>query len=128
MQRKTGMVKAVFDRKQHKINIELNILSWEDDGVFFQYSPALDLVGYGSNEKEAGESFKAVLNEFVNYTDNKKTIYIELERLGWTVNKKKHRVTPPTSEQIFEDNETYRDLRNKPGVRIQQTSVGLALA
>ena len=71
---------------------------------------------------------RKVLEEFVKYTDNKKTIYKELERLGWTVNKRKKRVHPPDSEQLLEDNETFRELSNRPGVVKSKTQVGLALA
>lgn len=58
----------------------------KEEGINYIYSPALDLTGYGKNVKEAKESFEVTLKEFIDYTDNKKTIFDELEHLGWLVN------------------------------------------
>lgn len=121
-------IRASIHRGDHLVNIELNILIFDEDGIKYVYSPALDLTGYGNSEEEAMGSFKVVLEEFVHYTENKKTIYKELERLGWTVNPKKRRVQPPADEQLLEDNEIYRDLKNMPNVSHSSTNVGFALA
>ncbi|RYX82687.1 hypothetical protein EON73_04185 [bacterium] len=126
MQNHNG-IKASFDRGDHRVNVELNILSFEEDGIKYVYSPALDLTGYGISDTEAQKSFETVLEEFIHYTDNKKTIYKELERLGWTVNAKKKRVQPPADEQMLEYNETYRDLKKMPNVYSSKTKIGLAL-
>jgi len=127
MQKPTG-VKATFERGNHRLDIELNILIFEEDNIHYVYSPALDLTGYGNSEIEAMSSFEVMLAEFVHYTENKKTVYKELERLGWTVNVKKKRVHPPHEDQLLEDNEIYRDLKNHPNVYTSSTTVGLALA
>ena len=127
MQKPNG-VKATFDRGDHKVEIEVQILIFDEDNIHYVYSPALDLTGYGNTEEEAKDSFYTMLTEFVNYTENKKTVYIELERLGWTVNSKKKRVNPPKTEQLLEDNETYRDLVNLPNVQSSSTKFGLALS
>lgn len=127
MQKPNG-IKASFNRGDHHVNVELNILSFEEDGIKYVYSPALDLTGYGNSEDEAMKSFKVMLEEFIHYTENKKTIYKELERLGWTVNVKKRRVQPPADEQLLEDNEVYRDLKNMPNVHLSITNVNLGLA
>ncbi len=126
MQNRNG-IRASFDRGDHRVNVELNILSFEEDGIKYVYSPALDLTGYGNSDAEAMKSFQVVLSEFIHYTENKKTIYKELERLGWTVNAKKRSVEPPADEQLLEDNEIYRDLKNMPNVHSSRTNVDLAL-
>jgi len=125
---KPNGMKATFNRGDHLINIELQILMFVEEGVHFVYSPALDLTGYGTTGKEAMKSFSVVLEEFVKYTENKKTVYKELMRLGWTVNQRKKRVHPPLEEELLEDNETYRDLKGNPNVYQSSTNVGLALA
>ena len=127
MQEPNG-IKATFQRGDSVLNIELQILMFEEDNIHFVYSPALDLTGYGKSESEAQQSFSVMLEEFVKYTENKKTVYKELMRLGWTVNEKKKRVHPPLEEQLLEDNETYRDLQNNPKVFKSSTKLGLALA
>lgn len=121
-------LKASINRGDHLVNVNIHILTFEEEGIHYVYSPALDLTGYGNSEPEAMRSFNTMLEEFVHYTENKKTIYKELERLGWTVNPKKKRVHPPLEEQMLEDNETYRDLKSQPNVYSSSTNVGLALA
>lgn len=111
-------------KTEHRIN--LKILKWVEDGIHFMYAPALDLTGYGASEGESNESFKVMLEEFIKYTDNKKTLFAELQRLGWKVNKKK--VTPPAYDELLRQNDTFRELSNMPGVVSSQTSVGLGLA
>lgn len=127
MAEKSGRFKALYERGNHRVTVQLSILAWEQDNVYFLYSPALDLTGYGTNLTEAKKSFETTLQEFVQYTLNKKTVYKELERLGWTVNERKKRFHPPTTEQLLEDNETFRELQSRPGVRTTSRILELAL-
>ncbi|MFN5169670.1 MAG: hypothetical protein ACK5DD_08600 [Cyclobacteriaceae bacterium] len=77
-------------RDDHKrINVKLSLIEFEEDGLHFIYSPALDLTGYGKTEEEAKESYNLAMEEFLRYTSNKETIFHELQRLGWSVSKKK---------------------------------------
>lgn len=110
------------------LEVGLSIMIWEDDGgIHYCYSPALDITGYGKSEDDAKASFENTLEDFVSYTHNKKTIFEELERLGWTVNKKKKRAMPPSEAQLLEDNENYQELSNRDDVRKENTKVELAL-
>ncbi len=103
------------------------ILFWEEDGIHFAYSPALDLTGYGKSKEEAKRSFEITLDAFAKYTHNKGTIYKEPERLGWTINKKKRRVKAPGYEEMLEDNEKPRELVKQPNVIQESREVALAL-
>ena len=98
------------------INVKLSLIEFEENGLHFVYSPALDLTGYGKTEEEAKESYNLAMEEFIKYTTNKETVYQELERLGWTISKKKKVKAPSLSallqsrsylEEIF----TERDFR-----------------
>ncbi|MBN8702817.1 MAG: hypothetical protein J0M08_07115 [Bacteroidetes bacterium] len=113
----TGNVKATYINNNKRIEITLTVYSWEENGILYMYSPALDLTGYGTSKKEADQSFKITLGEFIKYTHNKKTIFEELERLGWTVNRKKKRVNAPTKEELLQDNEVFRKLSNKKNIK-----------
>jgi hypothetical protein len=77
------LYKTTFDKQKHKIFIGLSLYTWKEEGIYYIYSPSLDLTGYGNTAKEAKESFEITLKEFVDYTYNKKTIFDELEHLGW---------------------------------------------
>jgi len=120
-------LQASFENSKQQVNIGLGLILWEDNGIFFQYSPALDLTGYGNTETEARESFNYQLNEFVTYTINKGTVYEELERLGWAVNKKKKRIVAPLENELLEENETYRNLITRQGINKTTTNLALAL-
>jgi hypothetical protein len=120
-------VEAKYDDGKHIVKVGLTLILWTEDSVHFQYSPQLDLTGYGKSANEAQSSFEQTLKEFINYTVNKDTLFDELERLGWTTNKRKKRVRAPEEEQLLEDNETYKDLSNMPGITRSTTNFALPL-
>lgn len=120
-------LEARYDAQKHRVEIRLELIAWADDNLYFQYAPALDLTGYGNSTEEAARSFKIQLDEFVSYTLNKGTVYDELERLGWTVNKKRKRVVVPEESVLLADNETYRNLITMQGINKSSTNLELAL-
>ncbi len=120
-------LEARYDAQKHHVEIRLELIAWADDNLYFQYAPALDLTGYGNSTEEAAQSFKIQLDEFVSYTLNKGTVYDELERLGWTVNKKRKRVAAPEESVLLADNETYRNLITMQGINKSSTNLELAL-
>ncbi len=113
-----------------KKNVELNvsIFLWEEDSIFYVYAPALDLTGYGLSKEEARESFETVLHEFIVYTHNKKTIFKELENLGWAVNKRKKRIISPDFEDMLSENEHFKHLYKSKDLTRDTSNVNLELA
>jgi len=71
------------------VTVGANVLLWKEDAIHYAFSPSLDITGYGKTESEAKRSFELMLDEFLDYTHSKGTIFKELERSGWTVNRKK---------------------------------------
>jgi len=108
--------------------IGLSLYAWHEDGIYYIYSPALDLTGYGKNSREAKKSFEITVKEFIDYTDNKKTIFDELEHLGWLVNRKKKKVHVPDFEDLLVDNNTLKEIINKTGIEKIEQNIELALA
>lgn len=98
-----------YDGK-NKISVGLGLYLWDENGIFYVYSPSLDLTGYGESAIKAKASFEQTLEEFLNYTQSKKTLFEELEHLGWAVNKKKKRVHAPDINDLLEDNESFRNI------------------
>lgn len=109
------------------VEVSISIFLWQEESIFYVYSPALDLTGYGKTEQEARESFAIVLNEFLVYTHNKKTIFAELERLGWAVNKKKRRVISPDFEDLLGDNEHFNHLYKSQNLIKDSSNINLQL-
>ncbi|WP_069657752.1 hypothetical protein [Arcticibacter eurypsychrophilus] len=118
---------ARYERGVNKIDIGLNLLLWQDEEMHYVYAPTLDITGYGISDLAATESFEFNLQQFIDYTANKKTLFDELEKLGWTVNKKKGRIHAPEEKDLLEDNETYREVLNRPGVSTKTKQVAMAL-
>lgn len=68
-----------------KVGVELDIIEFEDDGLQYFYSPALDLIGYGNTWQQAKESGELVLMEYFNYTTSKKN-FDKRFRKTWMAN------------------------------------------
>jgi len=60
-------LQASFQGSNHNVNIGLLLILWEEDAVFYQYSPELDLTGYGKSEREASISFEHTTGFFKLY-------------------------------------------------------------
>ncbi|HMN04270.1 MAG TPA: hypothetical protein PKD45_00970 [Flavobacteriales bacterium] len=114
-------VTASYRVGKERIELGVTVLVWEEDGLFYAMSPALDITGYGKTEQEAKDSFEVMLDEFVVYTHRKKTIFQELENLGWMVNRKKKRVVPPDILDLIQENEAVRDVVNRDFKKYDRT-------
>ncbi|MEX8549035.1 MAG: hypothetical protein V5804_15660 [Mucilaginibacter sp.] len=120
-------VEAKLSANKARANVIVDTVTWEENGIHFHYAPALDLTGYGNTQEEAFQSFNIQIDEFLTYVLNKGTVYDELERLGWTVNKKKKQITAPIEADLLADNETYRNLITMQGINKSSTHIELAL-
>lgn len=112
---------------KYRIDVNLDVYIWNEDGVYFAYAPALDLTGYDTTEDKAKESFSKFLDDMLSYMHNKDTIFNELERLGWTVNRKKKRVNAPGLEELISDNEEFKNVLNRPDYKKVRQGVQLSL-
>ena len=104
-----------------RVSFGVTVLLWEEEGLHYAMSPSLDITGYGKTEEEAKRSFEVMSQEFMLYTHRKKTIYTELERLGWTVNRSKKRVKAPDMLEMIEDNAELRDVLQRPYKKREHT-------
>ena len=93
-----------------QVEVKLSLIIFEDSGSQVVYCPALDVYGYGVTEKEALDSFKVCLGEFLKYTLNKGTLHSEMAKMGWTIRKKKF--TPPLFSKLLKINEDFSDIFN----------------
>lgn len=119
---------AKYSDGKKNVELSVSIFLWEEDSIFYVYAPALDLTGYGLNKEEARESFETVLHEFIVYTHNKKTIFKELENLGWAVNKRKKRIISPDFEDLLSENEHFKHLYKSKDLTRDTSNVNLELA
>ncbi len=94
------------------IKVSLQVLFFEEDEIRYAYMPSFDLTGYGNTEDEAKESLTVVLDEFLRYTLNKNTLFIEMQRLGWKIKSKKRPMLAPQMSDLINTNEQLKDIVN----------------
>jgi predicted RNase H-like HicB family nuclease len=119
-----------YFNKQHNSNIEVKVdlIEYEEEGVYFVYSPAFDLVGYGNTQQEARDSWEIVLEEYFAYTLNKKTLTKDLESRGWAVKKKARQFKTPTLSWMLQNNEQLTDIYDNHNFRKVSHPVSVPLA
>ncbi len=113
---------GTLNNAEHKVQVDLAIILFEEDGTQVAYCPALDVSGYGNNEDEAKSSFEVSLSEFFRYLINKKTFEKEFKRLGWTIKKDHNKImTPPLMSDLLSGNENFsRIFNNFPFKKIDE--------
>lgn len=92
--------------------VNVNVISFEEENIYFLYMPSLDLTGYGNTRKEAEKSLKVVLDEFIKYTIHKNTLLPELQRMGWKVTTGSSPLTPPKMSDMVKSNDQLKDIIN----------------
>lgn len=93
-------INAEYEDSNKKIQVLVSIIEFQEDGVYFVYSPTLDITGYGNTRKEAAKSYSETLEEFVRYTAVKGTVFKELKRLGWKIKNKKNIKAPTMADLV----------------------------
>nr|WP_319510166.1 hypothetical protein [uncultured Draconibacterium sp.] len=122
--RKKGTAKGSISFDNHKIDMRLDVITFQEDDTTIVYCPPLEVYGYGSNEDEARESFKVSVAEFFRYCINKNTLRLELKRLGWQLKKSKTKpMVPPTITELLSTNENLSRIYNNFDFRKTATSV-----
>ena len=104
-----------------RIKMKVPVLIFKEDSNTIAFCPVLDLSGYGRTEKEAKESFEIALDEFLEYTTKKKTIYTELKRLGWAVSGKGKKVTPPMWQDLLDKSASLNGIMAKDFKKFDRT-------
>ncbi len=98
-------VDAGYENNKTKVKVNLLLIHFTDEnGIHIIYSPHLELSGSGNTEDEAKKSFDISLEDFIDYTVNKKTIGKVLTKLGWKIrgsHKKPKKMITPTNDDIF---------------------------
>ncbi len=122
-------IKGKFSNKKGQVDLQLPLISFISDNVYMVYCPALDLTGYGNDEIEARSGFEVVLEEYLNYTTNKSTLWNDLKKLGWRIEKGKQKpATPPTLSYLLEKNKEFSNIFNNYPFKKFNTGITLPAA
>src|SRR5438876_11696203 len=90
--------------KNKRVDVNVLVVTFIEDSLYYYYAPQLDVYGYGQTETEAKESFEITLHEFFRYTLNKRTLHDELMRMVWKVQKKNRSVVAPGFAELLDTN------------------------
>lgn len=105
----------VFITKQKNggYRVKVSVVQFKEDNAFIVYCPALDLSGYGLSNREAKQSFKTVLLEYIRYADNKGTLNDDLKAHGWVrLKPKSPSMVPPAMTELLATNENFNRIFN----------------
>ncbi len=97
-----------------RIELDLQILIFEEGDQHFVYSPSLDLTGYGDTTAKARKSFEITLNEYLRYTQVKGTLVKDLKKHKWKITGqgKKIKLEAPTLVELLRNNEHIQEIFN----------------
>ena len=96
--------------KNKRVDVNVLIVTFIEDSLFYYYAPQLDVYGYGQTETESKESFEITLHEFFRFTLNKGTLQDELKRLGWKLQKKTKAISAPDFTQLLQSSPDLKDI------------------
>ncbi len=105
----------LFKEKKYgsnSVKVNLQVLVFEEENIYFAYMPSFDLTGYGKTEEEAKESLTIVLGEFFRYSLNKNTLSVEMQMLGWKIKSKKKPMYAPQLSDLINMNEQLKEIVN----------------
>ena len=93
--------------------MKVSVVQFKEGNAFIVYCPALDLSGYGLSDREAKQSFKTVLLEYIRYADNKGTLNDDLKSHGWVrLKPKSPSMIPPAMTELLATNENFNRIFN----------------
>ncbi len=102
-----------------RIDSQLDVMFYVEDGVTFAYAPALDLVGYGKNVDEAKASFEIVIAEYFKFTTENNTLEADLRAHGW-VAKEEESFNSPLFVDILKRNKQLQNVVNNDYSKVSE--------
>lgn len=114
---------ARISTNQGFIQIEVPVIFFEEEGIFFANVPSLDITGYGKTEKEASDSLDVMVDEFISYSTKNNTLDAALKELGW----KKKTELPLLTDQIKHDDHL-KNIINNHNIRTDKKHISLPTA
>ncbi len=106
------------------VEMNLLVLLYQEDGIFFVYAPELDLTGYGESKEAAMESFDTVLEGYLQYTFENNTLHEDLLAHGWTADAAgTSPIKPPSFNEMVNRNKEFKKRVDKGQVVVASGTV-----
>lgn len=72
------------DGNQNILELQLNVLVFQEGKFYVSYCPSLELSSYGESVLEAKEGFDEVMKEYLEECKRNGTLHQDLTNHGWT--------------------------------------------
>lgn len=90
------------DGSQRILELQLNVLVFQEGEYYVSYCPSLDLSSYGDSVADAKNGFDEVMRDYLEQSQKNGTLHQDLTNHGWTFtilhNQKK--AAPPTQVDL----------------------------
>lgn len=126
MSKNSRQFSGEWSKPGRKVQVNVPLIVFEEDGQQIAFCPALDLLGYGNSEQEAIQTFSISLGEYLLYTTNKGILGTDLKAHGWTVKKSlKKPMIPQDMGFLLSSNEEFSRVFNTHEYRKLNHSIEL---
>lgn len=117
------MTKNTVSKSKNSININIQVVLFQEDNMWVAYCPALEISSYGDDQKDAKAAFDEAMAIFINETDRKGTLERYLLKLGWQLQQKPK---PVYNQPNFSLQENQRLLRKNPQIYNEKIAIPVA--
>ncbi len=117
------MAKNTVSQIRNSINVNVQVVLFQEDGIWISYCPALELSSYGDNQEDAKKAFEEAMKIFLQETDRKGTLERCLLKLGWQLQQKPK---PMYNQPIFSLQENKKLLRKNPQFYNEKVAIPVA--
>lgn len=117
------MAKNTFAKSKNSININVQVVLFQEDDMWVAYCPALELSSYGDSQKDAKNAFDEAMTIFLKETDRKGTLERYLLKLGWQLQQKPK---PVYNQPSFSLKDNQRLLRKNPHIYNERVAIPVA--
>ena len=109
-----------FPKTQGVVHVQVEVLQFQENGIWVSYCPALELSSYGETPEEAKAAFDEAMEIFLEETNRKGTLERHLLKLGWKLQQKPKVLYDLPRQTLREQS---RLLRKKPDIYKEQVAL-----
>jgi len=117
------MAKNALRKDRASINVNVEVIVFQEDETWVAYCPALELSSYGDDENDAKQAFDEAMKIFISETDRKGTLERYLLKLGWQLQQKPKPVYNPPPISLRKEQ---RLLRRNPRIYNEKVAIPVA--
>jgi len=117
------MARNKLSHIRNSINVNVQVVLFQEDGIWVAYCPALELSSYGDNQDEAREAFDEAMKIFLSETDRKGTLERYLLKIGWQLQQKPR---PLYNQPNLSLQDNKRIMRKNPQFYNERVAIPLA--